>query len=65
MNLWWATFVAMVLISIVVTAVWHALKKQEADSYNLHSSIFYVFGIFCQRGKELLKNQLHFTCNKI
>jgi hypothetical protein len=65
MNLWCATFVAMVLITAVLTVLWHTLKRHEAESYNFYSSAFYVFGIFCQSGKEHLTNQSCFSYTKI
>jgi hypothetical protein len=43
----------MISTMIVLTALWQVLKNQEADTYNLYSSAFYVFGIFCQTGKKL------------
>jgi hypothetical protein len=53
MNLWRATFVAMVVITVILSALWRALSKQEADTYNLHSSAFYVYAAFCQTGAQL------------
>lgn len=64
MNLWRAIFIAMVVTSLVLTALWKALNKHEADSYDLQSSAFYVLGAFCQRGEKFFTKQFYYSYNK-
>jgi hypothetical protein len=53
MNLWTATLVTMVSITVILNVLWRVLSKQEADTYSLLSSAFHVFAVFCQTGEEL------------
>jgi hypothetical protein len=52
-DLWRAICVTMVLITIMLSVLWRALRKQEACAYSLHTSAFYVFAVFSQAGEQL------------
>jgi hypothetical protein len=60
MNLWNATLVTMVLITVILNGLRRALSKQEADAYSLLSSAFHVFAVFCQTGEELFYKSILF-----
>jgi hypothetical protein len=60
MNLWRATVVTMVLITVILNVLWRALSKHEADAYDLLSSAFRVFAVLCQIGEEIFYRSILF-----
>lgn len=50
--LWGAVVTAMLTLVVTLSVTWYMGPERENTDYSMKHCWFYVFGIFCQQGKQ-------------